>query len=167
MKLCTLTALFLVCALATAPAFGADAELRPPAKVAFDAARYQLAVTSPRGKLFERWMNLKPAEAREFWTILARYEKERDEIVADRAELLSQYVEWATDMSGEDYGKAVHAAADTQVRAIKLRIKYFDQFAEKINLSVAGRFAQIDDYIATAQRLELLQSLRITATPAR
>ncbi len=167
MKLGIPAALFLICALTTAQAFAADTEPRPPANVAIDSARYKLAVTSPRGKLFERWMNLTPAEARKFWTILARYEKERDEIVTDRAELLSQYVKWAPDMSGEDYGKAVHAAADTQVRAINLRMKYFDQFAEQINLSVAGRFAQIDDYIATAQRLELLQSLRITVTPVR
>ncbi|MGH7947601.1 MAG: hypothetical protein ACREQF_00030, partial [Candidatus Binataceae bacterium] len=113
------------------------------------------------------WMELTPEESRKFWTILARYENERDRIVTDRAELLSQYVKWAPDMNAEDYGKAVHAAADTQVRSINLRIKYFDLFAERINIQVAGRFARIDDYLATAQRLELLQSLNITVNPKR
>jgi len=167
MKLRILTALFAVGLLTAAHAFAADAKPKLPAKVGFDAARYQLATTSPRGKLFERWMQLTPEESRKFWTILARYENERDRLVTDRAELLSQYVEWAPNMNAEDYGKAVHAAADTQVRSINLRIKYFDLFAGRINLRVAGRFAQIDDYIATAQRLELLQSLRITVIPGR
>ncbi len=167
MKVRILTALFAVGVLTAAHALAVDAKPTPAAKIEFDAARYRLATSSPRGTLFERWMELTPEESRKFWTILARYENERDRLVTDRAELLSQYVEWAPNMNAEDYGKSVHASADTQMRAINLRMKYFDLFAERINLRVAGRFAQIDDYIATAQRLELLQNLNITVNPKR
>jgi hypothetical protein len=129
---------------------------------ALNIARYKMALTDARRKLFAAGMNeLTPQQLETFWGVYADFEKEKDAIAAARVDLAKKYVDSYTSLSDTDIASLVNESASLQKKGVDLRVKYFGILSQKLNAHAAGRFALIDDYTTTAARLNLLNQLPI------
>jgi hypothetical protein len=108
--------------------------------------------------------NLTPEQLQTFWAVYADYEKEKSTIVSARMDLAKKYVEAYTSEGGiqdAELKQIVNDSAAFQKKNTDLRLKYFGIYSDKIDVKTAARFALIDDYIATAIRMDLLGRLPI------
>jgi hypothetical protein len=132
---------------------------RDPQKI----AAYKQAITETYRKLFAAGMsNLTPEQLQTFWTVYGDYEKEKSAIVSARTDLAKKYVEAYASEGGlqdAELTQIVSDAANYQKKNTDLRLKYFKIYSEKINVKTAARFALIDDFVATAVRMDLLGHL--------
>jgi hypothetical protein len=128
-----------------------------------DTERYKTAISSSRRKLFEEAMSGLSPEAREvFWTTYGDYERDKDEIAAARVEVVETFTDHLASPQGvsdEDITAAVHGLTALQNEVADLRLKYFGIISERIDVTTAGRFALIDDYVTTSIRLEWLNQI--------
>jgi hypothetical protein len=136
------------------------ASMSASAQEAINVARYKMALTDARRKLFGAAMsNLTPRELETFWAVYADFEKEKDAIAAARVDLAKKYVDSYTSLSDTEIASLVNDAGALQKKTTDLRLKYFGIYSQKLNAKAAGRFALVDDYITTAARLSLLDQL--------
>jgi hypothetical protein len=134
--------------------------MSPAAQEAVNVARFKMALTDARRKLFGAAMsNLTPTQLETFWAVYADFEKEKDAIAAARVDLAKKYVDSYTSLSDADIASLVNDASTLQKKTTDLRLKYFGIYSQKLNAKAAGRFALVDDYITTAARLSLLDQL--------
>jgi hypothetical protein len=128
---------------------------------ALNIARYKMALTDARKKLFAAGMSeLTPQQLETFWGVYADFEKEKDAITGARGprqEVCGQLPERV----GRRHHAPVTESANLQKKTTDLRVKYFGILSQKLNAHAAGRFALIDDYTTTAARLNLLNQLPI------
>jgi len=138
------------------------------AQEAINVARYKMALTDARRKLFGAAMsNLTPQQLETFWAVYADFEKEKDAIAAARVDLAKKYVDSYTSLSDADIASLVSDAGALQKKTTDLRLKYFGIYSQKLNAKAAGRFALVDDYITTAARLSLLDQLPLPGDDAK
>ena len=161
----------LVLALFVGAAASARAQTSPPAGQArpaatasagqpMDLAKFKIAVTEARRKLFAAGMSdLTPQQLETFWAVYGDYEKEKDAVTATRLDLVRKYVETYATLTDAQISQLVNEAGSTQKQNVDLRMKYFGIYSQKLNARAAGRFALIDDYITTALRLQILDQL--------
>ena len=129
---------------------------------ALNVARYKMALTDARRKLFAAGMSeLTPQQLETFWGVYADFEKEKDALASARVDLAKKYVDTYTSLSDADITSLVNESANLQKKTTDLRLKYFGILSQKLNAHAAGRFALIDDYTTTAGRLNLLNQLPI------
>src|SRR5262245_196634 len=156
-------ALFLCLSAVIASRVGAAEPAKPAGRDPHDVASYKLAVTDAYRKLFAAGMsNLTPEQLQTFWGVYADYEKEKSTIVSARADLAKKYVEAYASEGGiqdAELKQLVNDAGAFQKKNIDLRLKYFGIYSDKIDVKTAARFALIDDYVATAVRMDLLGQL--------
>jgi hypothetical protein len=138
------------------------ASMSPAAQEAVNVARFKMALTDARRKLFGAAMSdLTPTQLEAFWAVYADFEKEKDALASARVDLAKKYVDSYTSLSDADITSLASDAAALQKKGIDLRLKYFGIYSQKLNARAAGRFALVDDYITTAGRLNLLDQLPI------
>ncbi len=129
---------------------------------ALNLARYKLALTDARRKLFAAGMSeLTPQQLETFWGVYADFEKEKDAITGARVDLARKYADNFQNLSDADITGLVTESANLQKKYTDLRVKYYGILSQKLNAHAAGRFALIDDYTTTAARLNLLNQLPI------
>jgi hypothetical protein len=143
-----------------APAGGST--VSPGGQEALNIARYKMALTDARRKLFAAGMNeLTPQQLETFWGVYADFEKEKDALTAARVDLAKKYADNFQNVSDADITSLVTDSANLQKKGTDLRVKYYGILSQKLNAHAAGRFALIDDYTTTAARLNLLNQLPI------
>lgn len=141
----------------TKPAAAAPAD-----QEALNVARYKMALTDARKKLFAAGMSeLTPQQLETFWGVYADFEKEKDAITGARVDLAKKYADNFQNVSDADITALVTESANLQKKTTDLRVKYFGILSQKLNAHAAGRFSLIDDYTTTAARLNLLNQLPI------
>jgi len=147
----------------SAPAPAAKpAATSPAGQEALNVARYKMALTDARRKLFAAGMSdLTPQQLEVFWGVYADFEKEKDALSGARVDLAKKYVDSYTSLSSADITGLVNDSSNLQKKGIDLRVKYFGILSQKISAHAAGRFALVDDYTTTAARLNLLNQLPI------
>jgi len=129
---------------------------------ALNVARYKMALTDARKKLFAAGMSeLSPQQLETFWGVYADFEKEKDAITGARVDLAKKYADNFQNVSDADITALVTESANLQKKTTDLRVKYFGILSQKLNAHAAGRFSLIDDYTTTAARLNLLNQLPI------
>ncbi|HTY41484.1 MAG TPA: hypothetical protein VMH79_06380 [Thermoanaerobaculia bacterium] len=129
---------------------------------ALNVARYKMAVSDARKKLFAAGMSdLTPQQLETFWAVYADFEKEKNAVMASRVDLAKKYADNFQNLSDADITALVTDSANLQKKGTDLRVKYYGILSQKINAHAAGRFALIDDYTTTAGRLNLLNQLPI------
>jgi hypothetical protein len=112
-----------------------------------------------RRDVFQDEMNLTDQEKDAFWNIYAGYEKDRAALIDKQIQLLQEYSTDYSTITDEQAMRMVKQSADLQKKSIDLRAKYADQIGKKVNGKKGARFYQIDDYIATAVRLDVLDNI--------
>ena len=129
---------------------------------ALNVARYKMALTDARKKLFAAGMSeLSPQQLETFWGVYADFEKEKDAITGARVDLAKKYADNFQNVSDADITALVTESANLQKKTTDLRVKYYGILSQKLNAHAAGRFTLIDDYTTTAGRLNLLNQLPI------
>ena len=129
---------------------------------ALNIARYKMALTDARKKLFASGMSeLTPQQLEVFWAVYGDFEKEKDAITSARVDLAKKYADNFQNVSDADITSLLNDSSALQKKTIDLRMKYYGILSQKINAHAAGRFALIDDYTTTAARLNLLNQLPI------
>ena len=104
------------------------------------------------------FVELSDAQQKEFWLLYDEYELKRQEIGKERFNLLTRYV--------SEYGEVKPENADNFMKqVIPLRIKsdnYYKKFKSKTDPFVAMKFYQIENYLADAIKMELLEEIYTT-----
>lgn len=108
---------------------------------------------------FSENMHLKTDEFDKFWAIYASFEQDRVELGAQRMETLKQYVEKYKTMSNEDADALIKKWLSNEKKDDALRSKYYKKMKSALGAKTAAHFVQLDDYIQTAIRFEILDEL--------
>jgi hypothetical protein len=124
-----------------------------------DEATYRSAVTVERRAIFAANLALGPDELLRFWEIYDAYVKEREPFEKERFSLLQRIAQSQGTLSDDQAMALALASGRLQLSEVQLRIKYADALKKKMSGKVAARFFQIDDYVTTASRMNLLSGI--------
>ncbi|HEY7575510.1 MAG TPA: hypothetical protein VIB08_10130 [Thermoanaerobaculia bacterium] len=146
----------LAAALTALPAFAQA----PAASAGVDTEQLKQALTKGRRELFSAGMgSLSAPNLEKFWAIYGEYEKERTAIIDQRMGLLKDYATKYKTMQPEDATGWVDKLAKIGTDEITLRKKYADQIGKQISPAAAARFWQIDDYITSAAKIDVMDNI--------
>lgn len=152
----------LVLTAAAVTSFGQQPAESSPAtggKTTVNQEMLRRALTEGRRKLFSAGMDLSPKEFEAFWGIYGDFEKEKEAIDQTRLAALKDLAAHYKTMTGAQALAVVAQSAEIQSKEIAVRKKYADLMGQKVSPAAGARFWQIDDYITTALRLDLLDNI--------
>lgn len=138
---------------------GVSAEENTAVKPVVSADMIRHAISSERKVLFEEGMDLKPEDKDAFWDIYEKFNKEKGKLAEKRIRLLGEYIENYVTMTPKKTNALLKQSSKNQMVDLKIRKKYTNMIARKINPTVAGRFYQIDDFVTSTVRITLLANL--------
>ena len=121
--------------------------------------RAQIVLTKARRDVFQKAMGLTDPQKDTFWNIYAEYDRQRTKLLDQTADLLSDYATNYDTLTNEQAAKMMREAATIQEKQVQLRLKYADEISRKLGGRVGARFFQIDDYLSTGSRLEVLNRI--------
>ena len=124
-----------------------------------NADRAKQVLTMARRDIFENNMELTDAQKDGFWSIYNQFEKDREAVTAKSLQLLRDYANNYSTLTNDQTMKMVKESASNNKKQIDLRVKYAEQIGKKVDPKVGARFYQIDDYITTAARLDVLDNI--------
>jgi hypothetical protein len=94
-----------------------------------------------------------------FWKLYDEYETQRKELGKQRIALLSQYADHYLDMTNEQADAWTKKVIDLQKKTDNLIVVYYGKVKLATNAIVATQFYQIENYILTSIRMEVLQNV--------
>ncbi|HEU4505494.1 MAG TPA: hypothetical protein VFR79_11710 [Nitrospira sp.] len=124
-----------------------------------DTDKLQYILSTERKQVFERNMNLNEQQSEVFWGVYHRYEKEKEQLEANRLRLLGTYIEKYATLTNDDILKIVKQSGENQRADLALRQKYFHIYSKKLDPIAAARFLQLDDIVGMVTRLAILGNL--------
>ena len=124
-----------------------------------DTDKLQYILSTERKEVFERNMNLNEQQSEVFWGVYHRYEKEKEQLEANRLRLLGTYIEKYGTLTNDDILKIVKQSGENQQADLALRQKYFHIYSKKLDPVAAARFMQLDDIVGMVTRLAILGNL--------
>ena len=124
-----------------------------------NADRAKQVLTTARRDIFEATMGLTDAQKDPFWNIYNEYEKDRAPVTEKTLQLVQQYTADFSTLTNEQLMKMMKDSSSNAKKQIDLRTKYAEQMCKKVDPKVGVRFFQIDDYITTAVRLDVLDNI--------
>jgi hypothetical protein len=124
-----------------------------------NAERATQLLTQARRTLFERNIPLTDAQKDPFWSIYNQFEKEREAVTGKTLQLVQTYAANYSTLTDDQLMQMLKEVTANSKKQIDLRAKYSDQVAKKIDPKTGARFYQIDDYISTAARLDVLDNI--------
>jgi hypothetical protein len=152
-----------ICCLCLVGNTGVEAQ-EPAVKVVrirpnLDTDKLQYILSTERKQVFERNMNLNEQQSEVFWGVYHRYEKEKEQLEANRLRLLGTYIEKYATLTNDDILKIVKQSGENQRADLALRQKYFHIYSKKLDPIAAARFLQLDDIVGMVTRLAILGNL--------
>lgn len=124
-----------------------------------DEATYSAAAAAERRAVFAANLALGPDELVRFWEIYDAYVKEREPFEKERFSLLQRIAQSQGTLSDDQAMALALASGRLQLSEVQLRIKYADALKKKMSGKIAARFFQIDDYVTTSTRMNLLSGI--------
>jgi hypothetical protein len=100
-----------------------------------------------------------PAQKDAFWKLYDEYETKRKELGKQRIELLKQYANQYLTMTGEQADVWTKKASELQKKTDELIMIYYGKIKAISDGIVATQFYQIENYILTSIRMQLLQQV--------
>ena len=102
-----------------------------------------------------------PTEAQKdaFWRVYDEYEAQRKELGKQRIELLNQYAEQYENLTSDQASVWTARVIDLQKKTDKLIIKYYKKVKSISDGIVTIQFYQVESYILTGIRIELLEEI--------
>lgn len=104
---------------------------------------------------------VKPSEAQKdaFWKLYDEYETQRKNLGKQRIELLNQYAEQYLTMTSEQADVWTKKVIDLQKKTDALIATYYNKVKAISDGLVATQFYQIENYILTAIRAQVLENV--------
>jgi hypothetical protein len=104
---------------------------------------------------------VKPAEGQKaaFWKLYDEYETQRKELGKQRIDLLQQYADQYLTMTSEQADAWTRKVIELQKKTDNLIATYYLKVKAVTDGIVATQFYQIENYILTAIRMQLLQNV--------
>ena len=121
--------------------------------------RANQALTMARRTLFENNITLTDAQKDPFWSIYTEFEKERGAVTGKTLQLVQTYAANFSTLTNDQLMQMLKEVTANSKKQIDLRAKYADQIAKKVDPKIGVRFYQIDDYLTTASRLDVLDHI--------
>jgi hypothetical protein len=100
-----------------------------------------------------------PAQKDAFWKIYDEYETQRKDLGKQRIELLKQYADQYKSMTSAQADAWTKKAIDLQKKTDNLIITFYDKVKAATDGIVALQFYQIENYILTGIRSQLLENI--------
>ena len=94
-----------------------------------------------------------------FWTLYDEYETKRKEYGRERIDLLVQYAEQYMTMTSEQADTWTKKVMELQVKTDKLIATYYEKVKDVSDGVVATQFYQIENYILSMIRMQILQEV--------
>lgn len=94
-----------------------------------------------------------------FWTLYDEYETKRKEYGRERIDLLKQYAEQYMTMTSEQADAWTKKVMELQTKTDKLIATYYEKVKGVSDGVVATQFYQIENYILSMIRMEILQGV--------
>ncbi|ABG59937.1 hypothetical protein [Cytophaga hutchinsonii] len=104
-------------------------------------------------------MHLKADEFDKFWNVYGSFETDRTTLGAERIDLLKMYVEKYQTMTNTDADIFMKKWLALDKKEDALRGKYYAKMKKELGSKTAAHFLQLDDYIQTAIKFEILDEL--------
>ncbi len=109
--------------------------------------------------LFEANMNLSDEQAVAFWPLYNKFETEAGKLQDGRIAFLKEYAENFENMTDEQADEFVRKVFQYRKKMLALKMKYYKQVKKATNAMVATRFVEIEQYVQTAVRYEIMEAL--------
>ena len=108
------------------------------------------------------FIELSEVQEQEFWTLYDAYENERKELGKKKFQLLQSYVDDYGQVKPEDADNFMKQAIPLRIKSDKLTDNYYKKIKTRTDPIVDMQFYQIENYLADAIRMELLEDIYTT-----
>jgi len=124
-----------------------------------EMALMQAAFGMDKREVVAEFVKPSPAENDAFWKVYDEYETKRKELGKQRIELLKQYADQYLTMTGVDADAWTKKVIALQEKTDNLISTYYGKVLKVSDGVVATQFYQIENFILTAVRAEILQKI--------
>ena len=125
----------------------------------YEADLVQSMFKMEKRMVVSEFLELNEMQEKAFWPVYDAYEADRTKISGDRLKILQQYAdEYGTltdDQADELLGKALLLQKDN----LSLFKKYYKKAKKAVGPKTAVSWIQVEDYIYTALRMEILDNI--------
>jgi len=120
---------------------------------------YQSIFGMAKKEVVASFVELEESGAVAFWTLYDEYELKRKELGKVRLDLLASYAENYLTMDATVTDELILAMAAQKKNLDKLIVKYYKKMKKSAGVKPAAQFYQLENYILSAIRLEILESI--------
>jgi hypothetical protein len=120
---------------------------------------FQAAFGMDKKTVVADFVHPSPAQNDAFWKLYDEYETQRKQLGKQRIELLKQYAGQYQTMTGPQADAWTKKVIDLQKKTDNLIVTYYDKVKTISDGIVATQFYQIENYILTAIRAEILENV--------
>ncbi len=104
-------------------------------------------------------MNLSDEQADVFWPVYNDFEREASKLTQMRINYLKEYAEKYETITPEEADAIMKKVFQYQKKYLALKMKYYNVLKKKMGALVATRFIQVEEYISTGVKMQLLDSI--------
>jgi len=108
------------------------------------------------------FIEINESQENEFWQIYDEYELKRQEIGKERYRLLTSYVNDYGEVRPENADNFMKQVIPLRIKSDKLVDNYYKKIKSRTDPIVAMQFYQIENYLADAIKMELLEEIYTT-----
>lgn len=119
----------------------------------------QAAFGMDKKAIVAEFVSLSETQKDAFWLLYDEYETTRKELGKERIELLQQYADQYLTMTGAQANEWTQKVIELQKKTDKLIVTYYEKILKVTDGIVATQFYQIENYILTMIRMEILQEV--------
>ena len=119
----------------------------------------QAAFGMEKKAVVSEFIQLSDAQSQAFWDLYDQYETTRKENGKKRVALLLQYAEQYNTMTDEQADAWTKEVIKLQTATDKLIATYYNKIKKATSATVATQFYQIENYILTGIRMEILDNV--------
>ena len=140
----------LVCTVMLSPVF---------AQGSVDSAALLAKIQADKKGIVERSMNLTPEEAKKFWPLYEKFQRELAAPQREHTRAVLDYVAAEKSLTDANAKRLAQQVLAANVADAKLRESHFNAVSKVLPGIKAARYAQIENKISAVQRFETAKAL--------
>jgi hypothetical protein len=109
--------------------------------------------------MIAEFMQVSEAEKAAFWEVYDAYEVGRKELADTRFSLLERYANQYETLTDEQTDQLVKESVKMNMSMDKLKKKYYAKMKKATSTKTAAKFLQFENYLGTAVRFQILDSI--------
>lgn len=120
---------------------------------------FRMTFNKEKRSVVEEFMQLSESEASRFWSIYNQYETERQHLGTSWLRLIDDYSERYETISDDQAREMMESSFSLRRDILKLERKYFKKMSKALSPSVATQWIQLEEFIITSLRLEVMEEV--------